>query len=202
MTILSSERYANILDSLPLDLSTLKLTDEQFDRLCVANPEQPLELTAQGVLVVMSPVGGESGEREADLCGQLYVWNHSYKLGKVFSSSTIFKLPLGSKRSPDAAWVELSRWNALSLEQQQRFPPIAPDFLIELRSRTDILATLQDKMIEYRDNGVLMGLLINPQDKQVEIYRIDRDVEVIQSPKSVDCNDVLSGFILDLANII
>ena len=206
MTILHSEHYANTkfntLDALPLDLSTLKLTDEQFDRLCVANPEQPLELTAQGVLVIMSPVGGESGEREADLGGQLYVWNRSYKLGKVFSSSTIFKLPLGSKRSPDAAWVELSRWNALSLEQQQRFPPIAPDFLIELRSRTDILATLQDKMIEYRDNGVLMGLLINPQDKQVEIYRIDRDIEVIQSPKSVDCNDVLSGFILDLTNII
>jgi Uma2 family endonuclease len=206
MTISHSERYANTksntFDSLPLDLSTLKLTDEQFDRLCVANPEQPLELTAQGVLVIMSPVGGESGEREADLGGQLYVWNHSYKLGKVFSSSTIFKLPLGSQRSPDAAWVELSRWNALSLEQQQRFPPIAPDFLIELRSRTDILATLQAKMIEYRDNGVSMGLLINPQDKQVEIYRTNREIEVIQSPKSVDCNDILSGFVLDLANII
>jgi Uma2 family endonuclease len=192
---------SDIADSLPLNLSTLKLTDEQFYQLCVANPEQPLELTSSGMLVFMSPVGGESGKRELDLGSQLYIWNQVAGLGEVFSSSTVFKLPLGSQRSPDAAWVELSRWNALSVEDREKFPPLAPDFVIELRSRTDKLSDLQEKMLEYRDNGVCLGLLINPQDKEVEIYRLDRKVEVIQNPVSVSCEDVLPGFSLNLANI-
>jgi len=105
---------ALVPNSLPLDLGALKLTDEQFYELAIANPEQPLELTAAGVLIIMSPVGGESGEREASLIGQLYVWNQKTQLGKVFSSSTIFKLPLGSQRSPDAAWVELGTCNKIN----------------------------------------------------------------------------------------
>ena len=143
----------------PLDLSTLEVTEEQFDRLCDANPEHTLELTAAGVLIVMPPVGGESGYREADLITDLNIWNRQTRLGKVFSSSTIFKLPLGSQRSPDAAWVELSRWNALDGEQRKKFPPLAPDFVMELRSRTDELSMLQAKMVEYRDNGVRLGFL-------------------------------------------
>jgi Uma2 family endonuclease len=194
--------YSNIPNTLPLNLSTLKLTDEQFYQLCIANPEQPLELTAAGVLIVMSPVGGESGECELNLGSQLYVWNQTKGLGKAFSSSTIFKLPLGSQRSPDAAWVELSRWNALTDEQREKFPPLAPDFVIELRSRTDRLPELQAKMVEYRDNGVRLGLLINLQDRQVEIYRLGREVEVLQSPSSIDCEDVLPGFELNLDRII
>jgi Uma2 family endonuclease len=194
--------YSSIPNTLPLNLSTLKLTDEQFYQLCIANPEQPLELTAAGVLIVMSPVGGESGDRELNLGSQLYVWNQSTDLGKAFSSSTIFKLPLGSQRSPDAAWVELSRWNALSEEDRQKFPPLAPDFVIELRSRTDKLPELQAKMLEYRDNGVRLGLLINPQDRQVEIYRLGREVEVLQAPNSIDCEDVLPGFVLNLDRIL
>jgi Uma2 family endonuclease len=197
MTIAQS----NIADSLPLNLSTLKLTDEQFYQLCVANPEQPLELTSTGMLIVMSPVGGESGRRELDLGSQLYIWNQATGLGEVFSSSTVFKLPLGSQRSPDAAWVELSRWNALSIEDREKFPPIAPDFVIELRSRTDKLSDLQEKMLEHRDNGVRLGLLIDSQDKQVEIYRLDREIEVIQNPVSISCGNVLPGFSLNLANI-
>ena len=102
----------------PLNLSSLKLTDEQFYQLCITNPEQPLELTSEGVLIVMPPVGGESGNREADLLIDLGIWNRQTQRGKVFSSSTVFKLPLGSQRSPDAAWVELSRWNALSPEDR------------------------------------------------------------------------------------
>ena len=144
----------------PLNLSSLKLTDEQFYQLCITNPEQPLELTSEGVLIVMPPVGGESGNREADLLIDLGIWNRQTQRGKVFSSSTVFKLPLGSQRSPDAAWVELSRWNALSAEDRSKFPPLAPDFIIELRSRTDKLSDLQEKMLEYRDNGVRLGLLI------------------------------------------
>jgi Uma2 family endonuclease len=198
MTIIQS----HVADSLPLNLSTLKLTHEQFYDLCVANPEQPLELSRAGVLIVMPPVGGESGKRELNLGSQLYVWNQISGLGEVFSSSTIFKLPLGSQRSPDAAWVELSRWNALSVEEQEKFPPLAPDFVMELRSRTDNLSDLQEKMLEYRDNGVRLGLLINPQDKQVEVYQLDGEVEVVQSPNSVSCEDVLPGFNLDLTKII
>ncbi len=197
MTITQS----NIADSLPLNLSTLKLTDEQFYQLCIANPEQPLELTSAGTLVFMSPVGGESGKRELDLGSQLYIWNQTTGLGEVFSSSTVFKLPLRSQRSPDAAWVELSRWNALSVEDREKFPPIAPDLVIELRSRMDKLSDLQGKMLEYRDNGVRLGLLINPQDKEVEIYPLDKDVEVMQNPGSVSFEDVLPGFSLKLANI-
>lgn len=185
----------------PLNLSSLKLTDEQFYQLCITNPEQPLELTSEGVLIVMPPVGGESGNREADLLIDLGIWNRQTQRGKVFSSSTVFKLPLGSQRSPDAAWVELSRWNALSAEDRSKFPPLAPDFVIELRSRTDKLSDLQDKMLEYRDNGVRLGLLINPQDRIVEIYRIDRAIEVIESGNSIDCDNVLSGFSLDLTKI-
>ncbi|WP_309744287.1 Uma2 family endonuclease [Chamaesiphon sp. OTE_20_metabat_361] len=189
------------LQSQPLNLSSLRLTDEQFYQLCITNPEQPLELTSEGVLVVMPPVGGDSGNREADLLIDLGIWNRQTQLGKVFSSSTIFKLPLGSQRSPDAAWVELSRWNALSADDRSKFPPLAPDFVIELRSRTDKLSDLQEKMLEYRENGVRLGLLINPQDRIVEIYRLDRAVEVIASGSSIDCDDVLPGFSLDLTKI-
>lgn len=185
----------------PLNLSSLKLTDEQFYQLCITNPEQPLELTSEGVLIVMPPVGGESGNREADLLIDLGIWNRQTQRGKVFSSSTVFKLPLGSQRSPDAAWIELSRWNALSAEDRSKFPPLAPDFIIELRSRTDKLSDLQEKMLEYRDNSVRLGLLINPQDRIVEIYRIDRAIEVIESGNSIDCDDVLPGFSLDLTKI-
>jgi Uma2 family endonuclease len=192
---------ALVPNSLPLDLSALKLTDEQFYELCLNNPEQPLELTSAGVLVIMSPVGGESGKREMNLGSQLFVWNETYKLGEVFSSSTIFKLPLGSKRSPDVSWVEISRWNALSAEEKEKFPPLAPDFVVELRSRTDKLSDLQNKMLEYQDNGVRLGLLINPQDKQVEIYRLRKNVELLESPTSVDCGDLLPNFSLDLTKI-
>ncbi len=192
---------AHGVDSLPVDLSTLKLTDEQFYQLCVTNPEQPLELTATGVLIVMSPVGGESGRRELKLGGQLLNWNEATGLGEAFSSSTIFKLPLGSQRSPDAAWVERDRWDALTLDEQEKFPPLAPDFIIELRSRTDSLLDLQKKMAEYRANGVRLGWLINPQAQQVEIYRLGREVEVLQSPTSLSGEDVLPGFTLDLTRI-
>jgi Uma2 family endonuclease len=193
--------YANVPDTLPLDFSTLRLTDEQFYQLCISNPEQPLELTNEGVLIAMSPVGGESGKREMRLGSQLFNWNEETELGEVFSSSTIFKLPLGSQRSPDAAWVENSRWATLTPEQQKKFPPIAPDFVIELRSESDRLADLQEKMLEYKANGVRLGLLIDPKGRQVEIYRIDREVEILENPEAIDCNDILPGFTLELQKI-
>jgi Uma2 family endonuclease len=174
------------------------LTDEQFYQLCVANRDLSLEMNAAGELIIVPPVGGESGNQEADLITDLNNWNRQTKLGKVFSSSTIFILPNGAKRSPDAAWVKIERWEALTPEQRKKFPPIVPDFALELRSETDRLTTLQEKMEEYINNGLRLGWLINPQDARVEIYRSGKVPEVIQIPAIVSGEDILPGFVLDL----
>ncbi|AFZ00630.1 Uma2 family endonuclease [Calothrix sp. PCC 6303] len=174
------------------------LTDEQFYQLCVANGDLNLEMSAAGELIILPPVGGESGNQEADLITDLNNWNRQAKLGKVFSSSTIFILPNAAKRSPDAAWVQLERWEALTIEQRKKFPPLIPDFLIELRSATDRLVYIQDKMQEYQENGLGLGWLINPQDNQVEIYRLGKPVEVIQMPAIISGENVLPGFELQV----
>lgn len=183
---------------LKVNLKQVHLTDEQFYQLCLSNPDLNIERSARGVLIFMSPVGGESGNREADYIIDLGVWNRQTNLGKVFSSSTLFKLPSGGNRSPDAAWVERSRWQALTPEQRQKFPPIAPDFVIELRSRTDDLDTLQDKMQEYLDSGVRLGWMFNPQDQQVTIYRQGQEPEVRDLPTQLSGEAVLPGFVLQV----
>lgn len=177
-----------------LSLDQVNLTDEQFYQLCLANPHTPLERSASGALVIMSPVGGESGEQEADLIADLALWNRRTGLGKVFSSSTLFKLPKGGDRSPDVAWVELARWNALTPEEKAGFPPICPDFVIELRSKTDRLPPLQEKMAEYQASGLRLGWLINPQDQVVEIYRVDATIETVALPTILQGEEVLPGF--------
>jgi Uma2 family endonuclease len=150
--------------TLPLVLETTEvhLTDEQFYQLCRSNPDLTIERSAKGALIVMSPVGGEGGSYESEFGIDLGIWNRQSKLGKTFSSSTLFKLPNGGDRSPDAAWVELSRWQALTPEQRRKFPPIAPDFVIELRSPTDDLELLQAKMQEFMNAGVQLGWMLNP----------------------------------------
>jgi Uma2 family endonuclease len=180
---------------------TLRLNHEEFEKLCQDNPDRSFELTASGELIVMAPVGGESGNSELELGGELFVWNRQARLGKIFSSSTVFVLPNGAQRSPDAAWVELSRWEALTPEQRTKFPPLAPDFVIELRSATDRLPPLREKMEEYRSNGVRLGLLINPKNQQVEIYRSGQEPEILESPTSIDCGEVMPGFILSMSEI-
>ncbi len=174
------------------------LTDEQFYQLCIANRDLSLEMNAAGELVIMSPVGGESGNQEAGIITDLEIWNRQAKNGKVFSSSTIFILPNGAKRSPDAAWVKLERWEALTSEQRKKFPPLVPDFAIELRSETDRLKPIQDKMKEYIENGLRLGWLINPQDNQVEIYRPGKGVEIVNIPAILSGEDVLPGFELHI----
>ncbi|MGB6166152.1 MAG: Uma2 family endonuclease [Geitlerinemataceae cyanobacterium] len=185
-----------------VDVSRVHLSDEQFYQLCINNPDIPLERTAKGVLLIMSPVGGESGNREMEFGGELYVWNRQTKLGKVFSSSTIFKLPSGGSRSPDAAWVELSRWSALTPQQRQKFPPIAPDFVLELRSRTDSLKMLQEKMQEYLDSGVRLGWMFDPQNQQVAIYRSGKEIEVLDLPTKLSGEEVLPGFVLQVDRFV
>ncbi|KYC40748.1 hypothetical protein WA1_24220 [Scytonema hofmannii PCC 7110] len=188
---------------LTLDLSPVgDLTEDAFYELVKANPEMKFECTASGELVIVSPTGGETGNQNFELYLELGIWNRQQNLGKAFDSSTCFKLPNGANRSPDITWIKLERWESLSFEQRQKFPPIAPDFVVELRSATDDLKTLQAKMQEYMDNGVRLGWLIDPQNKQVEIYRQGREVEVIKSPTTLSGEDVLPGFVLDLRGIL
>jgi len=191
------------MTAITFSLKTLfDLTDEAFYELCRSNPNVKFERTAMGELVVMSPTGGESGQRNADIIVDLGLWNRQTQLGVTFDSSTGFKLPNGAERSPDAAWVRGDRWEALTPEQRRKFPPLAPDFVVELRSPSDDLNTLQAKMKEYIDNGVQLGWLINPQDQQVEIYRSGQPVELLQSPQNLSGETVLPGFILDLGRIL
>ncbi|NJK65728.1 MAG: Uma2 family endonuclease [Microcoleus sp. CSU_2_2] len=179
----------------------IKLTDEQFFQLCQENENIRLERTAKGELIIMSPAGGETGNSNAGLTAQIWIWNQQNKLGKVFDSSTGFKLPNGADRSPDASWVTLERWDALTSEQKTKFPPICPDFVVELMSPSDSLKETQDKMKEYRDNGARLGWLINRKSRQVEIYRLGAEIEVLQSPATLSGEDVLPGFVLNLDSI-
>lgn len=190
------------MSALKLNLSpVLELTDEQFAQLCQANRDLRLERTATGELIIMPPAGGKTGRRNLNLSYQLGAWNYRTNLGVAFDSSTGFRLPKGGDRSPDAAWVAKDRWEALSEEEQEGFVPLCPDFVVELRSKTDSLATLQAKMREYQENGARLGWLLDPQRQQAEVYRLGQPVEVLQNPETLSGEDVLPGFVLTLKPI-
>lgn len=182
-----------------------RITLEQFEQLAEVEQVARLELTANGELIVMSPTGGTAGEKNFNLYIDFGIWNRQNKLGKAFDSSTIFVLPNGARRSPDVSWVRLERWNELTQAQQDGFPPITPDFVIELVSPSDLRTQrykdLQDKMQEYLDNGVKLGWLIEPSAKKVEIYRLGKQVEILNNPQNLSGEDILPGFTLDLTEI-
>ena len=180
---------------------SLKFTDDKFVEMVAANKDLRLELSSQGELSIMSPTGGETGDRNLELGGQVWFWNRQTGLGKAFDSSTGFKLPNGATRSPDVSWIKIERWNALTPEQRKRFLPLCPDFVMELVSESDDLADTQGKMREYIANGLRLGWLINPKNQQVEIYRPNQEIEVLQSPANLSGENVLPGFILDLQPI-
>ena len=180
---------------------TDSIGDRAFARLCANNPETKFETTKEGKLIVMSPTGSESGKKNADLLIQIGIWNRRYKLGVVFDSSTGFKLSNGATRSPDVSWIKSDRWNSLTLKQQKRFAPIDPDFVIELVSPTDNLLELQQKMVEYINSGVKLGWLIDPEQKQVEIYRIDGTKEVLNCPSILSGENILPELNVDLTEI-
>ena len=197
---------AIVEDQIPLNIPQgFRITPEQFEQL--ANTEQlaRLELTKDGELIVMSPTGGEAGANNFNLYIDFGIWNRQLKLGKAFDSSTIFALPNGARRSPDVSWVRLERWNALTSKEKKGFPPIAPDFVIELVSPSDLTSQryedLQNKMQEYLDNGVKLGWLIEPKAKTVEIYRLGKPVEILDNPQTLSGEDILPGFTLDLTEI-
>ena len=178
----------------------LRVTPEEFDLLCQLNRDLRLELTKDGELIVMAPAGYESSEKNSDLNADLVIWNRQARTGRVFDSSGGFTLPNGATRSPDATWIEKSK--LANVPAGVKFPEVIPDFVIELRSDTDRISKLREKMEEYRASGVRLGWLIDPQKQQVEIYRPGQDVEVLESPSSLSGEDVLPGFTLELGSLL
>jgi Uma2 family endonuclease len=179
----------------------LKLTTEQFYQLCVENRDLKLELNAQGHPIVIPPTGGETGRSNASLILQIGLWNQQNQLGEVFDSSTGFTLPNGANRSPDVSWIEKSRWDALSKSEKEKFIPLYPNFVIEIMSPSDTLKEVREKMKEYMENGCLLGWLINRKKQEVEIYRLGREVEVLQSPQTMSGENVLPSLVVNLSQI-
>lgn len=181
--------------------SIIKLTDDQFYQLCRDNPDVKFERNANGEIIIMPPTGGETGNRNFELSADFAIWNRKYRLGVCFDSSTCFKLPKGADRSPDVSWIKQERWDTLTAEEKEKFPPIAPDFVLELMSPTDSLKKTQEKMQEYMENEVKLGWLIDRRTRRVEIYRLGQAVEVLESPTELSGEDVLPGFVLNLESI-
>ncbi|QQE63545.1 hypothetical protein GFS31_02120 [Leptolyngbya sp. BL0902] len=177
---------------------TLRVSEEQFVAIVQANPDLRLERTATGELIAMSPTGSESGSYNSELIADVALWNRRIRLGKVFDSSSGFRLPNGAIRSPDVVWVAMERWTALSPDQRQGFAPLCPDFVMELLSATDDGATLQAKMQEYMDNGCRLGWLVNPKTRTVAVYRPDVAPEVVPFTVTLSGESVLPGFELNL----
>ncbi|MEO1690572.1 MAG: Uma2 family endonuclease [Cyanobacteria bacterium J06631_6] len=190
---------ANVTLSLKPFLDRISETD--LEKLCQENPEARLETNSEGQLIIMSPTGSESGKFNISLAAKVWNWNNQTKLGIVFDSSTGFKLPNGAVRSPDVSWVTIAKWNSLSKQQQRKFAPITPDFVIELMSPTDELSELQNKMKEYIDCGVRLGWLINPDEKQVEIYRRQEELVVLNNPQTLSGEEILPDLTVNLQDI-
>ncbi|MDJ0735583.1 MAG: Uma2 family endonuclease [Nostocaceae cyanobacterium] len=182
--------------------SSMKMTDQQFFEFCQVNRDLRIERNQFGDISIMPPTGSETGNRNFNIAGQLYMWSEEDGTGICFDSSTGFTLSTGAERSPDASWIKLERWNSLSVAQQQRFAPICPDFIIELMSPSDKLQLLQEKMEEYMNEpGIQLGWLINRKDRKVYIYRPGIAVECLDNPDTVSGDSVLPGFILNMSKI-
>jgi Uma2 family endonuclease len=186
---------------LQLKINTKAWTNEEYFNFCQQHKDLRIETNKDGDLIIMPPTGAETGDRNAELTTQLRNWAKKDKKGKTFDSSTEFELPSGAKKSPDASWILKDRYFALTQEERESFPPICPDFVAELRSRTDRLKPLQEKMAEYIENGVRLGWLIDPYQKKVHIYRQNGEIEILENPKTVSGEDVLEEFELDLEEI-
>lgn len=180
----------------------LQMTDEQFFEFCQINRDLRIERNMLGEISIMSPTGSETGNRNFNIALQLGIWAQQDSTGICFDSSTGFTLSTGAERSPDACWIKLDRWNTLSPQQQQTFAPICPDFIVELRSPSDHLKLLQEKMVEYmQEPGIQLGWLIDRQCRQVYIYRPGLKVECLDNPDTISGDPVLSGFVLNLSKV-
>ncbi|MGI0481615.1 Uma2 family endonuclease [Geminocystis sp. CENA526] len=188
------------MNSLTININSIELNDEQFFQLCQKNRDVKFERNAKGDLIIMPPTEGITGNRNGKITQKLFNWAENNN-GIAFDSSTGFKLPNGANRSPDASWIPLEKWQNLTPSQQQKFLPFSPDFVIELLSLTDSLKDTQQKMLEYMENGSKLAWLINPQLKQVEIYRQGKEVEILDNPNTISGEDILPNFTLDLTMI-
>jgi Uma2 family endonuclease len=185
------------MNAITLNIPNLGI--EGFYELCQANQNLQLERTATGEVIIMPPTYPWTGKKNFSLIGQLAVWIEKTGLGIGFDSSTGFTFPNGAVYSPDASWVSNEKWEALTqTQQEEEFSPLAPDFVVELRSSSDSLKKLREKMQEYINNGVRLGWLLDPKNKTVEIFRLGKEVEILESPTTVSGEDVLPGFELNL----
>lgn len=186
---------------LTLDLTSLRLTAAQFEQVCRDNPDLRLELTSNGGLIVMPPAGSKTGKRNFNLSGQFMVWVEKDGTGIGFDSSTGFTLPDGAILSPDVSWVRREKWDALTEDEQERFAPLCPDFVIELRSRWNTLKAQQEQMQEYLDNGTQLAWFIDPRNRRIYVYRKGEEVQVLTEAATVSADPILRGFELQLAEL-
>ncbi|MBR8831360.1 MAG: hypothetical protein N5P05_002081 [Chroococcopsis gigantea SAG 12.99] len=184
-----------------LELKHLPLSEEQFYQLCSDNGDLRLERTAEGDIIIMPPTGGETGNRNVEIVFQLQAWQKQKKLGKVFDSSTGYTLPNGAVRAPDASWIPLEKWNSLTSAQREKFLPLCPDFAIELMSPSDTLPETRKKMEEYLANGTKLGWLINPKTRQVQIYRPERETEIVNDPRTLSGEDILPDLVFHVGEV-
>ena len=197
-TLLIQTQSVPLMVNLP---ASEPMTHEQFYQFCLANRDLRIERTASGEVIIMPPAFSDTGNRNLKIAQQLANWAEQDGTGETFDSSAGFTLPNGATRSPDASWIKLDRWNALTEEQKASFAPICPDFVIELRSKSDTLSGLQDKMQEYIDNGASLGFLIDRKNRIVYIYRPNQELEILDNPEAVSGDPMLPGFVLRMAKI-
>lgn len=192
------------LEALVIRLGPLKhrLTDDEFFEFCALNRDLRIEMTSEGEMIIMLPEGSEGSGQNFNLTGEFAAWAKADGTGQGFDSSTGFKLPNGAKRSPDLSWIRLDRWEAIPKKQRKKFAPVCPDFVVELRSETDALETLQAKIEEYLANGAQLGWLIDPLQKKVHVYRPGAEVEVLDRPQRASGEPLLKGLVLDLTGIL
>ena len=190
-------------DFLVLNVGKVRLSDEQFSQLCLDNRELHLELTAQKELVIMTLPGGETGQRNEVICTNLGIWGRQNGTGITFAPLTLFLLPSGAKRAPDASWVRRTRWDSLTKDQREGTPPVCPDFVVELMSKSDRrrLKLLKAKMAEYIENGSQLGWLIDPFETNVYLYRPGEPVQCLEGPTTIQGDPVLPGFLFHISEI-
>lgn len=193
----------SVLGPVEINFETLLkvMNEEEFYEFCRINSELRIERTKEGAIIVMPPTYTRTGGRNFELTGSFWAWAKQDGTGKGFDSSTGFTLPNGAKRSPDVSWIRNDRWNVLTEQERKRFARICPDFVIELRSETDSLKTLQAKMEEYIENGAQLGWLIDPLKRQVHVYRPAGEIEVLDNPQTVSGEPLLRRFTLNVQEI-
>lgn len=200
-TTVDKYKVISVFMSDPIEFHFGGLTDEQFENLCRNHGDMKFELNKKGDLIILPPTSPEAGWKNSELTTEVSIWSRKDKTGIVFDSSTMFTLPNGAKRSPDVSWMTKEKYNSLSDEEKRTFSKIVPDFVIELRSPTDNLKPIQNKMKEYIENGVKLSWLIDPNEKTVHIYRENGKIEILENPKTVSGEDVLRNFVLNVSQL-